>query len=448
MLRAAVKGETAGATALEPEEERALRAAFGRYGGRHQDRVAAAAVVRRYQQHGAGCWILCDCRPVADRPPALVPVSQTHIRRHQDARWPAHDIACDFYRDPAEQLVITASYTRDAAERPLRLARAFAPATPALERHFVAASHHAARPGLARLLVRLVTDAGLQRIEPGWRPPALKDQAKAIWTAAKAIHLDAGVPLPQFLCTSAARLEELAGRIAQTEPARFKRARPHGVLVARVAALGGGVLTFVSGETVPVRGRLAVFGEQTGRATRAERAARAPYLAACLLGRPSAAEPVQILSAYLHPCAAAAHLLLVDSDLERRTLAQLRSVQDWLARRKNVGVTIEKPLFDLGPEGPAEAAPRPPCIPDFVVRAGDASEPSVVIVETMGFAEKDYRARKDRMHAMMSAALGGAPVVQHDFHEPADWAQTWRDSRFWRDVRWALTGPQDPEAIA
>ena len=194
--------------------------------------------------------------------------------------------------------------------------------------------------------MRLLTDAGLQRIEPGWRAPPLVDQVKAIWAAARSIEIDAGVKLPAFLCTSPARLGELAERIAAADLRRFVRNRPHGILIARVAAIGDGVLEPLRGEAIPVRGRLAVFGERPGggRETRGERAARAPYLAICIVGRAAAGEPVEVLSAYAHPCAAEAHLMLVDSDLERRTLAQLRSVQAWLGLRRGVRVAIDKPL--------------------------------------------------------------------------------------------------------
>src|SRR5208283_5939682 len=120
---------------------------------------------------------------------------------------------------------------------------------------------------------------------------------------------------------------------------RFTRTRPHGVLIARIAAIGAGVLEPVSGSAIPVRGRLAVFAERAddGSATRAVRAARAPYLAACVLGRASPGEPVEVLSAYAHPCASERHLMLV----ERQTLAQLRSVQAWLGSRKGLRVVIE-----------------------------------------------------------------------------------------------------------
>ena len=426
-----------------------MRAAFGRYGGRADARAAAAAVVARYQQLGAGHWFLCGCRFNAERPPALVPVSQTHIRRHEDARWPVHCETCDFYREPGEQRAITASYAPPSAGKPLRLALPLGRAAAEAPSHRIeGASRHMERPGLARLLVQLVTEAGLQVIGPGWRPPALIDQFKAIWTAAKRIEIDGGVPLSEFLCTSPAKLGELIARIEAASPGRFKHTRPHGVLLVRLAAVGRGVLRPVAGEPIAVRGRLAVFGErvEAGRETAAERAARAPYLAACVVGRAEDGGPAEVLSAYAHPCAGDAHLMLVDSDMERRSLAQLRSVQGWLGDRKDLPVLIEKPMHDLLRDDLPGAPPRPPCIPDFVVRAtGAGGAATAVIVETMGFADEEYRARKRRMHPLMAAAVEADAVIPHDFHEPAGQPQEWRDKRFWREVRWALTGP---EAVA
>ena len=80
MLQVAPKGDVSGAVPVTSEEDRLLRAAFGRYGGQAEARAAAADVVGRYQQQGGGRWFLCGCRPGAEHPPILVPVSQTHIR--------------------------------------------------------------------------------------------------------------------------------------------------------------------------------------------------------------------------------------------------------------------------------------------------------------------------------------------------------------------------------
>ena len=451
MLKVAPKGDVAHATSLRAEEDRILRAAFGRFGGQPEAREAAVRIVRHYQQLGAGAWFLCDCRLGGQRPPALVPVAQTHIRRHQDERWPVHSDACDFQRDPAEQRAIVDSYSAAAAYQPLRLVQPVGTASPAMQPGEVGQSRNVRRPGIARLLARLMTEAGLQSVGPDWVCPPLVEQVKAIWAAARAVEIDAGVHLPEFLCTSPAKLGGVLDRIAAAPAGRFPRSRPHGVLIARVEGVGGGVLRTLAGETIPVRGRIAVFGERPGtaRETPAERATRAPYLAACVLGRAAPDEAAGILSAYLHPCVSERHLMLVDSDFERQTFAQLCSVQFWLGKQGLARVSIEKPLFDIWPEaqGRLEAEPRPPCLPDFVVRAvGEGAATDTVAIETMGFADADYRARKERSHALMSRALGGAPVIMHDFHEPAGRSQADRDRAFWLAVRWRLAGAQHKRA--
>jgi hypothetical protein len=98
------------------------------------------------------------------KPPALIPVAETHIRRHSDARWPAHRVTCDFYRDAEEQLRITSSYRPLPADRPLQLIQGFRDEAEPLTRQISGGSYERERPPLARLLVRLMTDAGLQTI--------------------------------------------------------------------------------------------------------------------------------------------------------------------------------------------------------------------------------------------------------------------------------------------
>jgi hypothetical protein len=447
VLRVAPKGDVALATSLRPEEDQILRAAFGRFGGQPKAREAAVPIVQHYQQLGAGSWFLCDCRPGAERPPALVPVAETHIRRHQDQRWPVHCDACEFQREPAEQRAIVDSFSAAAAHRPLRLVRPVGAAAPAMVAGEIGQSRSVRRPGIARLLARLMTDAGLQSVGPDWVPPQLVDQIKAIWTAARAVEIDVGVDLPEFLCTNRAKLAAMLDKIAAAPASRFTRSRSHGVFIGRVEGAGGGALLTLAGEPIPVRGRIAVFGERPSamRDTAAERAARAPYLAACVLGRATPDAPPEVLSAYLHPCMSERHLMLVDSNLERQTFAQLRSVQTWLGKRNLARVSIEKPLFDISPEdiGKAEVVPRPPCLPDFIVRAtGEDGAAKAAVIETMGFSDADYRERKWRSHALMSRAVGGAPVIMHDFHEPAGRSQPDRDREFWRAVRWKLSDAQ------
>jgi len=113
-------------------------------------------------------------------------------------------------------------------------------------------------------------------------------------------------------------------------------------------------------------------------------------------------------------------------------------------------------LFDIGPEPPdvnddedladddnPDVLPREVCIPDFIIRAEPVPPgAAVVIVETMGFARREYRERKERIHPAMSTALNGAPVKLHDFHEPVGLSQVQRNDRFWKSIRWAITGPE------
>jgi hypothetical protein len=258
------------------------------------------------------------------------------------------------------------------------------------------------------------------------------------------LELDRDVPLADFFCTSLARIPDLVRKVAWAAPERFGRTRPHGVLILRLSAVRRGELVPLAGHPLPVLGRIAVPGEEPDAdlAEDAPPPARAPYLAICLVARPAPREPVQMLSAYVHPCASSDRLLLVDSDLERQTLAQLLNVQSWLLRKREVVVTIEKPLEDLGAALVEGVPPRGPIIPDFIVtsRAGGEAMERRLIVETMGLSGAAYRERKLRMHPFMSRAVGGAQVVEHDFHEPAGREQRWRDEKFWRDVRWSLTG--------
>lgn len=450
MLRAAPKGCAHWTMILAREEDRLLRDAFGRHGGHADARAAAASVIARYQQMGGGMWFLCNCRPESDRCPVLVPVAQTHIRRHEDTHWPAHHEDCEFFRDPSEQAVAARSYGRAQAGA-FRLARAFGKASTPPEKTIVGRTGSSGRPRLARLLMRLVDGAGLQWLGAGERIPMLVDQIKAIWRAARNVEIDQGVRLSEFLCTSPGRLEELVEKVTAAPAGQFKETRPHGVLIARIGAFSAGVLEPLAGEPLAVSGRIAVFGEGVGaiRESPAARAGRAPYLGACVVGRSAENGAVEILSAYLHPCASPTHLMLLDSDYERQTLAQLRSLQAWIDAKRRVSMTIEKPVFDLLDRGNEVevAAGKGPCIPDFIVRAkgGGAGGCQTAIVETMGYSDETYWEGKVRMHKTMSAALAGAPVVLHDLSTGASGEV---DREFWRGLMRLIAGRRAEDSAA
>lgn len=433
MLAVAVKGRTEPAILLSADEDRVLREAFGRF-ARRDRREAAAAIVRRLQTTGPGHWVLCDClgdQASGHRVPALVMVSETHVRRHVDERWPQHADDCDFFREPEEQRRITASYRTPVSGAPMHLIGACRSDSPRRPPVLSGTSHAHKRPKLGRLLTRLVSDAGLQVLAPGWRPRPPGEQYQALRGAARKIRLASGVPLARVLHTHPPTLGRLIERVAEAWPDDFGGRRPHGVFVVAATDIAAGAIVVGPDITFPVRGRIALFGEIEGHGRiRADNARRPPYLACCLVAAPEEGQPPELLRAYVHPVVSRSHLMLVDSDCERQTLRELLGVRRWLQGRKGLQVGIEKPLFDIGQDATdetPEASSRPPCIPDFLVRVtAPDGRCAGVIVETMGYADAQYREPKNRLHPLMAEALY-LPVVTHDFHQPDGRTQEERD---------------------
>lgn len=445
MLKVGPKGQLKGLRDLSPNEDQTLRRAFGRY-AEPKARNDGAEIVRRYQHAGPGQWFYCDCLGPGVTPPALVLAEESYIRRHYDPPWPEHADGCDFQSDPSELAAITRSHARPPAG-PLLLLRRIredkdedGPARVAFR------SRSQRRDALATVLMQLIDNAGLNSLPAVAAIPDLREQYARLRTAAEGIKLDQALPVATYLCTYPPALPEFFQKIAKAPSSRFRKTRPHGLLVAVASKVGGGQIVFGRDQAVAVRGEIAVFAEPDGhgREMPSEKAARAPYLVIALVGRPTSEEPPMLLRAYAHPCVSHQHLMLVDSNLERHTLRELRSLQAWLANSQGIAMEIIKPLFDIA-RGQMDDGPRPPCIPDFILDAPGVSAGGrqAVLVETMGFADPVYRQRKERSHALMKR-LTGEPIVLHDFHEPPDAEQRQRDRRFWLDARWTLTGPAQP----
>ena len=429
---------------LAADEDRALRRAFGRYGVQAA-RDAGARVVREHQGGFSGQWFACSCRGGALPPPVLVPVSETHIRRHVEGAWPEHAEWCDWFREPKAQRAVSASFRRPSREGSLGLVRAFASSEP-LERTLSGASNQHRRGRLARLLFSLLDDAGLTQAKPGGSR-AIAQQFAAFRDVAGSRELDAGIALSRFLCTYPPALAEFTERIAKEPAERFRHSgRPHGVLVGIAVDAGKGRIVPAHGDPFEVAGEISIFAERHGHdaGRRMTPGARAPYVMACTVGRRHPDGPVQVLRAYLHPCMARSWLLPVDSNNERVTLRQLLSIGHKLRVGRQILLTIDKPVFDLSPPDPSgqrgEAAdPHEPVLPDFIVRAEGGR---TAVVETMGYDLPAYRARKAEMHVRMSEVCGGAAVIEHDFCQPPAAPQDDRDRRFRRACGATLLRPR------
>jgi hypothetical protein len=445
MLKVCERADYLSVVPLSPDEDRAMRMAFGRFAAA-EARAAGAEIVQRFQHKGQGYWFACGCLDgLEERPPVLIPVLESYIRRHTDPPWPAHAEGCDFFREPAEQKAITKSYGPP-SPGPLRLVRRYVQVQGAALEREVSRSYAWRREGLATMLRLLQIKSGLNRLASASSRPKLGDQYRLLRCAAAEIEIDVNLKLSRFLCTYAPALPEFMAKVGAAPARQFKNTRPHGIFLTVINGVADGQLLVSEELAVPVRGRISVFGERDGhrQESAAERSARAPYLAACLVARPKAADPVCVMKAYVHPCASARDLMLVDSNYERRTLAELKRLQQFLSHKQGMRMVIEKPMLDIrnGEEfdDPAIAA-REPCIPDFLLQTDPAPNggAAVVVVETMGFASDTYRSRKAVTHQLMAATLK-APLVIHDFHFPAAQTQVERDRSFWLDARWTITG--------
>ncbi len=438
MLQVMRRGGGSAASLLTAEHDAVLRAAFGR-AGRQAARAAAAIIVNEH--HSVGRWFTCDCLGDMKSPPVLVPVIGSFIRRHVEGRWPEHAEWCDFYRDPSAQAAVSASYRLQAATG---LVRAFAGEPTRLRPDVSHCGTEHRRSRLARMLFKLLHEAGLATFRYG-QAQTIKQQYTAMRRAAASLQLEDVVQVSSALCTYRPALEEFFDKVAAMPEASFRKTRnPHGLLVDVARSASKGVIEPVQGEPLQVAGKISIFGERDGRdAGPGLSATRGPYLMVCLVGRRAPKARVEVLRAYLHPCMSVSWLFPVDSDLERQTMMRLVASGRWFRDLRGFPLTIQKPLWDLAeapqvlPSGEIEA--HEPILPDFIVQVGEGAAARRVVVETMGYAHAAYRARKHRLRPEMER-LAGAPVVEHDFHLPAEWSQRQRDGAFSTSCRQALLG--------
>ena len=148
------------------------------------------------------------------------------------------------------------------------------------------------------------------------------------------------------------------------------------------------------------------------------------------------ANHVELIRAYAHPCFAWDSWFPVDSNFEHQTLDVLMNCRDWLHKNHQLSTTINKPLFDIGPDAEYDSTTHKICKPDFVINVhSDSAMHPVIVAETMGYSTEDYRARKERMLSLFSSINNQAdvPVIEHDFCLKGVDSKE-RDSQFFRKV--------------
>jgi hypothetical protein len=114
-------------------------------------------------------------------------------------------------------------------------------------------------------------------------------------------------------------------------------------------------------------------------------------------------EPVpEIKQVYLHPLAQIDSYVLVDSDLERKTLNIMKS-RLWQMSGANKPFSIIKPLTDRVVQDQGVR-------PDFIVESGD----EWVVVETMGFTDDEYLERKAHTQELMTNLPNVSRLLKHE----------------------------------
>ncbi len=183
-------------------------------------------------------------------PLVLVPVAESHVRRHIEPPWPEHAEWCDFYRQPEEQRAVSVSLC----------------------------------PRLATLLFDSLERAGLTSAAPG-RVPTIADQFMAIRKAAEAVEIDAELPLSRFLCVYPPALPEFMERIGRIPEKVLRHAhRPHGLLLGVATGAARGQIVPALGNPIEVAGAISIFpGGEWARCwpPRARRRARPLYHGVC-----------------------------------------------------------------------------------------------------------------------------------------------------------------------
>lgn len=253
-------------------------------------------------------------------------------------------------------------------------------------------TRHASTPRLARLLWRLMDNAGVNTIAPlnygeEW---SIREGFAAIGRATAKIEMAPGIELARAFWTHARPLQAgvVYGTLRKLAP-RWPRAHaPQGFVLLYAPSFQGHEIHVPDGEPMTIANRVQSPSVRGNRIS-------GPFLILVVTGEYPEARGYAPLRAYAQPIYNGRLFVPVDSDFERKALRRILDCQRLLHPR-GVDLAIGKPLFDtMTPDGP--------CRPDFVIeaRSRHTGEIRTVIVEAMGFATEDYEAAKAVTHPRM-----------------------------------------------
>jgi hypothetical protein len=374
-----------------------LRAALVRWyigeGSRHDEDAGITLV----QQARIGSkWIACDCLGADSAPPILTPAflseAETYyLRRLTSEKRPEHSPDCPFFRDQNTNRITEIRGAQTPADPPVGYFEVLRPAPEKLAQRPESdatddRTRNASVPRLARLLWRLLSNAGLNIAVPyDEEPPerTIAEEFRALTGAAAKIEVAPGIELSRVLWTHG---DALHSRRAYAGIRELARRWPHGhapqgFLIVFAKAFKGSTIFPAGSEPITVANRVQSPSGRTNPI-------KGPYLVIIVMGEYPEAHGYAPLRAYAQPIYSGIRFMPVESDFERSVLrAILRSRHEF--GRRGLDIAFEKPVFD-------RLTPLGSCRPDFLIeaRSQKTGEFRQLVVEAMGTPSAEHLSQK------------------------------------------------------
>ena len=354
--------------------------------------------------HSRHMWLLCGCNGdhEASAPILYVQITRSSkrplmiVRNYSRA---LHNPACPFSRIRKVRGHSLAARTLTTASAILGNPKAVT-ASAGTSKVRLGTSRSSTTPSLANVLFSVLEKAGCNRILGSSR--SVTRDTEAIRNALRSFHMDnrSTIGAADYFGTNLYQFEKISERVKAASALRSwpSTLRPQGFVIGLCdiqRSQKRSWLVTPSGrnsaqERWEVTGHLRLPGPDTP----------GPKLAIGLIAIPSPGRNPEIVQAYAHPANSLAEFMLVDSELERQTLAILteHSIE---MKQRGKPFSVIKPYLDI-----TGAVSGVSYRPDFVVTVGSKS----VYVETMGYTDDEYCERKSRMHSAMER---DHPVIPH-----------------------------------
>lgn len=393
---------------LSEKEETAVKNIFGRKLVLcAQERALAQSVLREMREKAL--WLQCGCVPddtQALNSANLMLETQTLYLSGFGHR---HHTSCPMYRILKDDEGATRTGTRKAAASKRLNYRDFLPddeseATIKLPGRVVNTGkdkhRRRQRPRLARLLLTLIEDAGINTVNPYQLP----DQNARTWLDALAASAGAQEFIPDRRLSEIVRFQPAMSNTAQERlmqelespdanwPAGKARVF-YQIFMSDLVSREGVTFAWNGGERqfFPERG-VSINGES-------QEGVRPPYWVILAFRRGGKGDVI-CSEGYAHALFRRKCPVPVDSGLERQTLEGIAEVAKWL-KGKAGDLTLVKPLFDIEVDAEGE---KGYVLPDFIVRASmSGGRERTVVIETMGYTDDEYCERKAKQHEGMRA---------------------------------------------